>query len=201
MYRPAAFELSHDDALRFVDEHPLAHLVVHDGDGFHATAVPLVRRGDALVGHLARPNTVWQHPGAAVALFVGAGAYVSPRWYAAKHVDGKVVPTWNYTTVHVHGRLVAHDDPGWVRDVVTLLSDRFEAGFDDPWAVTDAPADWIDTLARGIVGIELVDLRVEGKAKLSQNRPADDVGRVAGGLSTRTPDERAVADAMRRLAR
>ncbi len=159
--------------------------------------MPLIRRGESLVGHLARPNAAWRCEGSALAIFTGGDAYVSPRWYAAKPVDGKVVPTWNYTTVHVHGRLVAHDDLDWVRAVVTLMTERFEADFDEPWAVADAPSDWIHSLARGIVGIELVDLRVEGKAKLSQNRPDGDQARVAEGLSDRTAVERATADAMR----
>jgi transcriptional regulator len=199
MYRPAAFDIDLARALAFVDGHPLAQLVALGGDGLVATPVPLIRRGSALVGHLARPNPVVRHPGPALAIFSEGGAYVSPRWYEAKAIDGKVVPTWNYTAVHAHGRLVVHDDPEWVGAVVRLLTERFEAGFDEPWAVSDAPTDWLDALARGIVGIEVVDIRIDAKAKLSQNRSLPDRHRISTGLSTGTAEERAVADAMRDL--
>jgi transcriptional regulator len=183
MYRPAAFTASDDDAWELIATHPLAQLVVSSPDGLLATPVPLVRRGDAIVGHLARPNPMWRHPGDALAVFTGVDAYVSPRWYEAKPVDGKVVPTWNYTTAHVHGRLVVHDDPEWVGDVVRLLTDTFETPMGDPWSVDDAPAEWLATMLRGIVGIELVDLRIEGKAKLSQNRSVADRIAVTDGMA------------------
>jgi transcriptional regulator len=114
-----------------------------------------------------------------------------------RRVDGKVVPTWNYTTVQVAGRLVVHDDPEWTLQLVTDLTEHFESAFDAPWAVSDAPADYVQSMVRGVVGIELAELQIAGKAKLSQNRPVQDQQRVSEGLSTRTPDERAVADAMR----
>lgn len=194
MYRPAAFAASDDEAWQLIAAHPLAQLVVASPDGLLATPVPLVRRGDALVGHLARPNPVWRHPGDAMAMFTGVDAYVSPRWYEGKPIDGKVVPTWNYTTAHVHGRLVVHDDAAWVADVVRLLTDTFERPMGDPWSVDDAPADYVTTMLRGIVGIELVDLRIEGKAKLSQNRSVADRTAVADGVA-----DAEVAAAMRAL--
>lgn len=183
MYRPAAFAATDADAFELIAAAPLAQLVVVSPDGLLATPVPLVRRGDTLVGHLARPNAVWRHPGDALAVFTGVDAYVSPRWYEGKPIDGKVVPTWNYTTAHVHGRLVVHDDTAWVGDVVRLLTDTFEQPMGDPWSVDDAPADYVATMLRGIVGIELVDLRVEGKAKLSQNRSVADRTAVADGVA------------------
>jgi transcriptional regulator len=183
MYRPAAFVATDADAFELIAARPLAHLVVASPDGLLATPVPLVRRGEALVGHLARPNPVWRHPGEALAMFTGPDAYVSPRWYETKPIDGKVVPTWNYSTVHVHGRLVAHDDAAWVGDVVRLLTDTFETAMGDPWSVDDAPADWIATMVRGIVGIELVDLQIEAKAKLSQNRSVADRSAVIDGVA------------------
>ena len=173
-----------------VDVRPLAHLVVVDGDGAPvATPVPLIRRGDSLVGHLARPNPVLGHAGPALAIFGGDDAYVSPGWYPGKAIDGKVVPTWNYTTVHVAGRLVVHDDAAWTRQVVGDLSDVMERALADrtgvrPWAVDDAPQDWVAAMVRGIVGIELVDLRIVGKHKMSQNRAADDRSAVADGLDS-----------------
>ncbi len=206
MYRPPAFRSGDDEAWALVAAHPLAHLVVVGEQGTPvATPVPLLRRGDALVGHLARGNTIWQHTGPALAIFTGPDAYISPRWYTNKPVDGKVVPTWNYSTVHVAGTLIAHDDQAWTLDLVSDLTDVMEAATQrllgktagDPWAVSDAPANYLSGLLRGIVGIELVDLRIEGKAKLSQNKGADDRRRVADGLDVGSPQDRAVAAAMR----
>lgn len=204
MYRPPAFRTDDNDAWALVAAHPLAQLVVVDGDGAPVgTPVPLLRRGDALVGHLARGNPVWHHAGPALAIFSGPDAYVTPRWYANKPVDGKVVPTWNFSTVHVAGTLVVHDDPAWtlalVRDLTEAMerSERMAGVPGEPWAVSDAPADYVEGLLRGIVGIELVGLRIEGKAKLSQNKDAEDRRRIADGLDGGSAQDRAVAGAMR----
>lgn len=201
MYLPPAFRMDDGAAIALVDAHPLAQLVVVAADGRPtATPVPLVRRGDALIGHLARGNELTRHTGPALAIFSAADAYVSPRWYANKPIDGKVVPTWNYTTVHVHGTLVTHDDPTWLLDVVTFLTDRMEAAEpatgEAPWKVSDAPDEYVDGLLRAIVGIEIVDLRIEGKAKLSQNKGDVDRARVAHGLAGGSPAAQAVARAM-----
>ena len=200
MYRPAHFATDAAGAAALVDASPLAHLVVVTSDGrIEATPVPLIRRGTSLVGHLARPNPVWRHPGPALAIFGGVDAYVSPRWYAQKQLDGRVVPTWNYTTVHARGRLVAHDDAAWVLELVRELTDRMEAPADEPWSTGDAPPDYIAQLCRAIVGIELVDVELEGKAKLSQNR-AGDVSSVVAGLLDGSAGDRATAEAMRTAA-
>lgn len=200
VFQPAAFRIDDAEALSLIDQHPLAQLVVV-ADGLPmATPVPMFMRGDSLVGHLARPNQVWRRPGPALAIFNGAQAYISPRWYANKPIDGKVVPTWNYTTVQVSGRLVAHDDAEWTHRLISDLTDRFEAASADPWAVSDAPDDFISTMLRGIVGIELVDLQIVGKMKLSQNRPEVDQHRVAAALAAGSPDEQAVGRIMPRSA-
>ena len=196
MYLPPAFVADAEAAIALIDECALAQLVVNTPGGLLATPVPLVRRGDSLVGHLARPNKIWQHEGMALAIFTGPQAYVSPNWYASKHVDGKVVPTWNYETVQVHGRLVAHDDASWKHELVNQLTDTFEVGQPRPWRTTDAPDDYIVSTLRGIVGIELVDLRIEGKRKLSQNRPTADRDGVIAGLADGTDEQRAVARRM-----
>jgi transcriptional regulator len=198
MYQPPAFRADDAAAHEVIAQHPLAHLVVVADGAPIATPVPMIMRSDRLVGHLARPNPVWRCGGSALAIFGGVDAYVSPRWYENKPIDGKVVPTWNYTAVQVRGTLVVHDDPTWTLQVVSDLSDHFERAFDAPWAVSDAPDDFVHTMVRGIVGIEMVDLEVVGKLKLSQNRPAIDQQRVADGLAARTTGERAVADAMTR---
>jgi transcriptional regulator len=201
MFQPAAFAMSPAEALAMSAAHPLAQLVVAAPDGLVATPVPLLWRDVVLVGHLARPNTLWRHPGPAVAIFTGPQAYVSPRWYPSKREHGKVVPTWNYAVVHVHGTLVVHDDHAWKRDVLALLTDTFEASADNtdgvtPWRMTDAPPDYLDAMVRGVVGIELIDVRIEGKAKLSQNRDDADRHGVETGLRDGSPAEVAVAEAM-----
>ena len=196
MYHPAAFRSEYAAAIQLIGRHPLAQLVVVADGVPLATPVPMFVRGESLVGHLARPNRVWRHHGPALAIFTGPQAYISPRWYENKTIDGKVVPTWNYTTVQVRGRLVAHDDAAWTHQLVSELTDRFETDFDQPWAVTDAPDEFVQTMLRGIVGIELLDLQMVGKLKLSQNRPEADQQRVAAGLAARSPGEREVADEM-----
>jgi transcriptional regulator len=108
--------------------------------------------------------------------------YISPSWYPSKAEHGKVVPTWNYEVVHIHGELVAHDDAGWVADQIATLTDTNEAGFERPWSVEDAPAEYVEQLRRGIVGVELIVDRLDGKRKLSQNRPEADVAGVVAAL-------------------
>jgi len=112
---------------------------------------------------------------------------VSPSSYPSKARHGRVVPTWNYSAVHLTGRVTVHDDVTWLRDLVTRLTDRHEHGRPDPWAVTDAPAKYVDGQLRAIVGIELVVERVEAKAKLSQNRDAEDRAGVLSFLELEAP--------------
>ena len=155
----------------------------------------------ALLGHVARNNDQWRREvvGEALVIVRGPDAYVSPGYYASKREHGRVVPTWNYEVLHVHGRLVAHDDVGWLRELVTRLTDAHEAGRDAPWQVTDAPERFVDGQLRAIVGLELAVSRVEAKAKLSQNRPAADQDGVLAALTASgLPGEAAVAAAMRR---
>jgi transcriptional regulator len=131
-----------------------------------------------------------------LAIFQGPSAYVSPAWYAAKAEHGRVVPTWNYEAVHVRGRLRWFDDPAGLLDVVQRLTDRFEAGRAAPWSVADAPADYVERLMAGIVGVELTVTAIEGKRKLSQNRPAGDRARIVAGLAAEGPAEQALAARM-----
>jgi transcriptional regulator len=113
----------------------------------------------------------------------GPDAYVSPSAYASKAQHGRVVPTWNYVTVHAYGRLVVHDDPVWVEALVRRLTDHHERGREQPWSVDDAPAKFYAGQLRAIVGVELVIERVEAKFKLSQNRPAADIDGVVATLA------------------
>ncbi len=205
MYRPKAFaEDDLDVVLDIIDRASLAHLVVHGPDGFESSPLPIladVRDGTVhLRGHLARPNPLWKlAPCDALVIVPLSDAYVSPSWYPAKAVDGKVVPTWNYEVVHAHGTLVAHDDVEWLDRLVRDLTERHERVNAEPWSVDDAPTDFIAAMLRGIVGVEIAVERLEGKRKLSQNRADEDQrGALAGLDALAAPRSAALADAMRR---
>jgi len=169
----------------------LATLVTLTGDGLIASHVPMLLDPEpapygTLLGHLARPNP--QARGAApgvqaLAIFQGPDAYITPSWYATKRETGKVVPTWNYVTIHAYGPVEFFNDTERLRAIVTRLTEREEAARAEPWAVTDAPADFIDGMLKGIVGFALPIARLEGKWKMSQNRPAEDRARVIDGLN------------------
>lgn len=186
LYVPRFNVMDAGDARPFVEAVATAQLVTVGADGLpDATFLPVLWEGDRLVGHVARANTHWRRivdgsPG--LAIVTGRDAYITPSWYATKAEHGKVVPTWNYSVVHLRGRVAVHDDPAWVRGLVTRLTDRHEAGRDERWHVTDAPADYIEKNLRPIVGVELVVESVEAKAKVSQNRSEEDRAGVAAGL-------------------
>lgn len=171
-------------------------LITVGPDGYPlATLLPVLWEGDTVVAHMARANRQWTsiEPGAKALLVVGGPqAYVSPSFYATKAEHGRVVPTWNYSSVHLTGTLTVRDDPDWLRTAVTRLTDAHEAARTAPWAVTDAPPDYIAGMLKAIVGLELWVERVEGKAKLSQNRSAEDRAGVIEGLG-----DHPVAAAMR----
>ena len=152
-----------------------------------------------LYGHLARANPQWRLPpaGEAMALFMGPDAYVSPSWYPSKQEHHRVVPTWNYVTVHAYGTAEFYEDPDRLLALVTRLTERHESPRPAPWAVSDAPSDFIRGQLKGIVGLRLPIARLEGKRKLSQNRNAEDRAGVRAALSASDrPADRAVAAAM-----
>lgn len=197
MYNKPEFQADHSAAIEIIDGYPLAQLIVAAATGIVATPVPMIRRGDSLVGHVARPNEIWQHPGPALAIFSGVDAYVSPNWYPSKAEHGRVVPTWNYTTVHVRGTMIVHDDDEWKLALVTLLTDTFEATQPQPWRVVDAPADYTAALMGRIVGIELADLTIDGKRKLSQNQSDSNLESVRNALANGDARQQSVAQQMR----
>jgi transcriptional regulator len=204
VYRPTAFAEDDVDAvLDIIDRASLAHLVVRGADGFESSPLPIladVRDGTVhLRGHLARPNPLWRMaPCDALVIVPLSDAYISPSWYPSKAVNGKVVPTWNYEIVHAHGKLVAHDDVEWLERLVRDLTERHERVNAEPWAVDDAPADFVAAMLRGIVGVEVAVERLEGKRKLSQNRPLEDQrGAVAGLDAVAAPRSADLAEAMR----
>ncbi len=190
MYLPKHFEQSDAQQLRsLMREHPLATLVSTGADGLSADHVPLEYDADAgphgtLLGHVARANPLWQqaHGQAVLAVFSGPQAYISPSWYATKAITHKVVPTWNYQVVHAHGVLEAVEDAAWLHGFVSRLTRQHEAARAEPWAVSDAPADYVQQMLRAIVGIRIPLTRLVGKWKISQNRDAADRQGVARGL-------------------
>jgi transcriptional regulator len=206
MYIPAHFVADHAVVDELLAKHGAADLITLTSDGMIATMLPFAYDPAAgehgtLYGHVARNNDQWRKPalGESLVIVRGPDAYVSPSWYAAKAEHGRVVPTWNYVTAHVYGRLVVHDDPVWVEDVVRRLTAKHEAarvavpGQAPEWAVDDAPRAFIEGQLRAIVGLELQITRIEAKAKLSQNRPVADVAGIVAGLSARGDDRNAAA--------
>lgn len=183
-----------------------ATLVTLASDGIRASILPMLYYPDegpsgTLRGHLARGNPQWRDVSAeveALAIFDGPDAYITPSWYEEKRRTGKVVPTWNYVTVHARGSIVLHHEPQWLIPHVRRLVERHEAARAVPWSVDDAPASYIESQARAIVGLELRITRLEAKRKLSQNRDDEDVEGVIAGLADGEPTERAVATEMRR---
>lgn len=190
MYLPDSFREDRTEVLHsLIRAHPFATLVINHGGALAADHVPLLfdPRPDphgALLGHLAAANPLCRTGAdeiAALVIFQGAQSYVSPTWYASKAEHGKVVPTWNYAVVHVEGRLQFHRDPAWLHAQVSALTERHESERQTPWAVTDAPGEFVERQLRGIVGIEIAIDSIAGKWKVSQNRPpADRKGVIAG---------------------
>ncbi|OUC50556.1 transcriptional regulator [Eggerthia catenaformis] len=139
-----------------------------------------------LYGHLARANPQWrdlQNGSEALVIFAGAEAYISPAFYPAKAEHGKVVPTWNYLAVHAYGKAEVFTDAERLLNVVSALTDRHEGNRSQPWKVSDAPADYIESMLNAIVGFALPIERLIGKRKLSQNRSPADIAGVREGLA------------------
>lgn len=191
MYVPPAFALSDlAEVHGLIRASRLAYLITRSEGGLQSTPLPLFLEADegeygTLHGHLARANPQWRSSvdGEAMALFMGPNAYITPSWYATKAATGKVVPTWNYVAVEAHGPVEFFEDPERLLTVVTRLTRIHEQPRDQPWAVSDAPPDFIKAQLRGIVGIRMPIVRIEGKRKMSQNRSAEDRAGVIEGLS------------------
>ena len=202
MYVPPAFAMADlADLHAAIRAARLAHLVTTGPAGLLSTPLPLLldpAEGEfgTLYGHFARANPQATEPvtGEALAIFAGPDAYVTPAFYPTKAETGRVVPTWNYVAVHAYGALEFFDDATRLHDIVTRLTDLHEAERAEPWRVTDAPAPFVDGLLKAIVGFRLPIARLEGKRKLSQNRPTGDRAGVAEGLAAGThPDDPVVA--------
>jgi transcriptional regulator len=193
MYAPAHFREDRVDVLRDAIRNIAFATLVTGGEGaVEANHIPLLLASDTLSGHFARANPVWKTfaPGApALAIFMGPHFYTSPSWYPSKAQTGKGVPTWNYIAVQVRGTLTLHDDPQWLRAHVGALANEHERFRLRPWTVDEAPADYIQGLLKAIVGFELSITGIEGKWKLSQNRPAGDVEGIKNALIAEGRDD------------
>ncbi|WP_353190137.1 FMN-binding negative transcriptional regulator [Pandoraea pnomenusa] len=191
MYQPAAFTEDRPEVLHdLIRQHPLGLLVSAGAQGLIADSIPFLmypEEGElgTLRAHLARANphvAALQGVEDCLVAFTGPQGYITPSWYAAKAEHGKVVPTWNYAAVHAWGKPRVIDDAAWLRRLVGDLTQSQEQGRAAPWAVEDAPADFIDGMLRAIIGVEIPIRRIEGKFKMSQNRAMPDRVGVVEGL-------------------
>lgn len=204
MYTPAQFAVDPAAASEFLSQIQAADLVTMTEDGLVATFLPLLfasERGErgALLGHVARKNDQWSRPAIGEALVIAHGddAYIHPGWYPSKYEHGRVVPTWNYTTAHIYGRLQIHDEAEWVDSIVRRLTTRQESGRLHPWSVDDAPAAFHEGQLRAIVGVELTITRIEVKFKMSQNQNSANIDGVIKGL--KDDGRKQTADTVARL--
>ena len=202
VYLPPAFTEARPEVLiEHIERHDFGLLVSHGADGLIASHIPFLveRDGDQLHlhGHLARPNPQvgdLARGGEVLAIFHGPHAYISPSWYTS----GPSVPTWNYADVHAYGIVRLVEDADWLRQLLRRLSERHEARNPDPWQMQDLPETYLEGMMKGIVGLDIAVTRLEGKYKLSQNRPAADRPRVVAALEAQSnADARAVAQLMR----
>jgi transcriptional regulator len=192
MYQPPHFRETRAGVMHaLIRAHPLGLLICNGDDGPLANPIPFLldspeEETAVLRGHLSRANPAWrvierQPDSPVLVVFQGPQAYVTPSWYETKKQTGKVVPTWNYAIVQARGRASVVDDPEWLRSQIGELTDRQEAGRTDKWKVDDAPDEFVQAQIRGIVGLRIEIAQLEGKWKVSQNRPAADRAGVAAG--------------------
>jgi transcriptional regulator len=202
VYLPPAFTETREEILvAHIEQHDFGLLVTQGNAGLIASQIPfLIERRNGklyLEGHIALANPQGadiKGGDEALAIFAGPHAYISPSWYQA----GPAVPTWNYATVHAYGAARRIADPDWLRNLVDRLSRRHEAREAAPWRMEALPEPYVASMLTGIVGVEIAVSRLEGKFKLSQNRPAADRPRIIAALEGREDAEsRAVAELMR----
>lgn len=198
MYQPPHFVETRPEVLRgLIRAHPLGLLISNGAEGPVANAIPFLLDADVppngrLRAHLAKANPQWrllaENPASPVlVVFQGSDAYVTPSWYETKRETGKVVPTWNYAIVQVRGTVKVIDDQVWLAQQIAELTASQEGAREAPWAVTDAPAPFIQSQIKGIIGLEIEISEIHGKWKVSQNRPVADRVGVAEGLESEDP--------------
>ena len=193
MYVPEHFKLGDvAEQHALMHAYPFAALITNSEAGFEVTHLPTVLKSEGALGvvecHVSRANPHWREiakSGKGLLIYTGPEAYITPGWYPSKAAHGKVVPTWNYAVVHAHGTAEIVDDRAWLVRHVSELTDQQEAGATVQWATSDAPGNFIEVLSRGIVGMRFTIGRLEGKAKMSQNREVPDREGVVAGLRQR----------------
>lgn len=194
MYVPPHFDESRIDVLHaLIEKSAIGVLITHGKSGLDANHIPFeLNRAQGAQGvlhcHVARKNPVWQDIATGdevLVVFRAADAYISPQWYPSKHESHKQVPSWNYLVVHAYGRVTVRDDERYVRGNVARLTRIHEASQPVPWKMTDAPEDYIETMLKGIVGLEIEITRLVGKAKLSQNKDVRDIRNAGETLKAR----------------
>jgi transcriptional regulator len=188
---------------KLMEEQPFASLITVGSSGLFASHIPMVLEQNGamgrLKGHISRANTQWRdytHSVQALAIFSGPQHYITPTWYPEKQETGKVVPTWNYVVVHAYGHLKVIEDGDWLMSHLQSLVNIHEADSPVPWKVGDAPPDYIASQLKGIVGLEMVVERIEGKWKVSQNRSEQDRRGVARGLAELNTTESLAMEAL-----
>jgi transcriptional regulator len=197
VYCPAHFvEQDTDILLHLIEQYPLGCLIAATPTGLVADHVPLLHESGSgvygkLLGHVARNNPLWQYPAEQelLVIFQGPSRYISPNWYASKKEGGKVVPTWNYAVVHVYCSLRALHEPAAILSILERLTQQHEAGQAHPWKISEAPPDYIERMLNNIVAIELSIHRLEGKWKVSQNQPVNNLQSLVQGLLAQGGDE------------
>lgn len=207
MYIPADFDIPQIDVMhQLIKQHALGILFTHGSSGLDANHLPFELSTDqselgVLHAHVSRSNPVWQdiQDGDEVLVVFRAGdAYISPQWYPSKQEHHQQVPTWNYRAVHAYGTVKIRDDERYVRGVVARLTRTHEATQAEPWKMSDAPKDYLEPMLKAIVGIEIQITRLQGKAKLGQNKEYRDVLGVANALTA--TGQHAMGDAMHQVA-
>ena len=197
MYTPRIFKVKDlHQSLALIGQNALGTLVVSTDDGFEVNHLPFVvdiikDNQLRLRAHIPRANSLSSmlvSSKKCVVIFNGADGYISPSWYATKKEHGKVVPTWNYSVVHVHGDIIVFDDLDWVRQQLLELTEQHEAERVEPWALTDAPGDYIDKQLGALVGLQVLASRIEAKTKASQNQPKANQASILQALRSEQPD-------------
>lgn len=187
MYIPRHFQPGETAAQEFLSQIESGHLVTNSEKGLISTLLPLVYDSvsNSLLGHIAKLNEQCTLGTDQEALLISAlnETYISPNWYASKELHHKVVPTWDYMMVHAYGQLLFHNDPDWLMNQVTRLTNRFESAQPQPWKIDQAPKDYVDGQIKAIVGVELKLSRIEVSFKMSQNKSEADLDGVIAGLT------------------
>lgn len=191
MYIPNNFKESDlQELLELIQLNSLAAIVWQSIDGITADHIPLFYEDNKLVGHVAKANPICKELAAqnVLVIFQGANSYISPNWYPTKQEDHKAVPTWNYAVVHVHGKINLITENSDKLRILKKLTSIHEASQETPWSIDDAPADYIEKMMNGVIGIEIEISKIEGKWKVSQNQPAKNKAGIVGNLQ-KLPDE------------